>query len=123
MTTIYLVTDGSYSDYHICGVYDTQEKAELAKNILHADEIEEFELNDMPDIPPGMLGWMVNIQRDGIARAFRTGVIQSGGELWPAPEGGMFTYVYARDERYAIKIANERRTQAIALGTWKESRI
>jgi hypothetical protein len=28
---LYLVTDGEYSDYHVCGIYSTPEKAEEAK--------------------------------------------------------------------------------------------
>lgn len=34
---IYVVTDGQYSDYHICGMYSTPEKAELAKKLYAAD--------------------------------------------------------------------------------------
>lgn len=42
---MYLVTDGSHSDYTIMGVFDSQEKAEAFRSHFNHDEIEEFDLN------------------------------------------------------------------------------
>ena len=45
MTTIYVVTEGQYSDYHIVGLYSTIEMATKCKEAVNADDIEEFELD------------------------------------------------------------------------------
>jgi len=48
---IYIVTRGSYSDYHILGVFDDKAKAESVAAFVNADygrpiaEIEEWSLN------------------------------------------------------------------------------
>jgi hypothetical protein len=54
---VYIVTGGTYEDYHICGVYDSLDLAEKARifytNPLHCEiaEIEEWIINKMADNP------------------------------------------------------------------------
>lgn len=51
--TVYVVTEGSYSAYHIIGIYSTKEKAEKVKlyhSTLHEDpDIEEWKMDDIPE--------------------------------------------------------------------------
>lgn len=126
MTTIYLVTTGDYSDYHVLGAYSTKTKAERAQDLYQAYDIEEYELDDMPDAPPGLVYWRVEMDRDGntqhIMRQsapgeppvmdWRPGFGKIGAQPYVA-----FS-VWAKDEAHAIKIANERRTRLIADGEW-----
>lgn len=125
MATMYLVTDGCYSDYRVLGVYDSMELAARAKEIFNADnDVEEHELNAVPDVPPGLLAWRVRIQKDGTAVAQRDSApINADERMVPYSSGspqGMVTSCYATDEKHAVKIANERRIAALAIGTWEE---
>lgn len=47
--TLYVVTEGEYSDYHIVGIYSTKEQAEKIKKyrsgLYEYPDIEEWELN------------------------------------------------------------------------------
>ena len=52
--TVYVVTEGSYSSYHIIGIYSTKEQAEKIKKyhsgLYDHPDIEEWELNgDIPE--------------------------------------------------------------------------
>lgn len=63
---IYAVTNGSYSEYRVEGIYSTREKAEEAHKLYTSDnEIEEYELDAMPDHPPGMLRYFVKMDAAG----------------------------------------------------------
>ena len=51
--TVYVVTEGSYSAYHIIGIYSTKEKAEKVKlyhsTLYECPDIEEWEIDDIPE--------------------------------------------------------------------------
>lgn len=123
MGKVYLVTEGWYSDYHICGVFSSEEKAKEAMALLSDGEMEEFELDPVSPHPPGMTFWFVEMQRDGAACEARRISVSladktaeesaplSGGKSW------RFT-MWARDREHAVKIANERRIQMLASGEW-----
>lgn len=132
MTTIYLVSKGSYSDYHVCGVYSTREKADHAQK-LFGDEagIEVYDLDDVPDAPPGLFRYSVTMSKSG-DRA-RVCLVCVSGDVDPAsvefiPKFHSWSEpceahaadfrVWARDDEHAVKIANEKRTQMIAEGRW-----
>ena len=57
--TIYVLTEGSYSDYHIIGVYSTKELAEKAEFLYPDSEIEEYSLDNVSQYPPNMKAWCV----------------------------------------------------------------
>jgi hypothetical protein len=57
--TIYILTAGDYSDYHIIGVYSTRELAEQAQFLYRDSQIEEYSLDNIPEHPPGMKAWEV----------------------------------------------------------------
>lgn len=123
MSKVYLVTDGDYSDYHVLGVYATTEKAEEAKLLYAADnDIEEYELDAVPDSPPGLVPFVVTITFSGDVRdAYRESADQFSPRWhvanWDRNPCGRF-YMWARDEQHAVKIANEWRAQIAALGLW-----
>lgn len=129
---LYVVTEGDYSDYHICGIYSTPEKAERARALYHADSIEEWEQDAMPDAPEGMTYFAVAMQRDGTTVYVRPRNADAREEeydwcpTWPTRwvngklesiDAVEFT-MFARDEQHAVKIANERRAQLIAENLW-----
>ena len=46
MDKVYIVTEGEYSDYHVCGVFTSREKAEKFRDTFCCnDTIEEYNLN------------------------------------------------------------------------------
>ena len=57
MTKTYVLTEGCYSEYHIVGVYSTQELAQEAQSLYPYSDIEEFDLDNIPEHPPGMKAW------------------------------------------------------------------
>lgn len=123
MSKVYLVTDGYYSDYRVLGVYATMEKAEQAKLLYAADnDIEEYELDVVPDSPPGLVPFVVTITVSGDVRTiYRESADQFSPRWhvanWDGNLNGLF-YMWARDEQHAVKIANEWRAQIAALGLW-----
>jgi hypothetical protein len=131
---VYIVTDGSYSDYHILGVYSTKEKAEDAR-YLYASEnpIEDIELDLIPIVPPGMKRWRVEIFKDGLvdeikriscndddaeAMFHRYWEYSTSKRMDRVNEVYLRVNTWARDEDHAIKIANEKRMILLAAGKW-----
>jgi len=53
---MYVVTAGTYSDYRLCGIYSTREKAEAALEAFVDSRIEELPIDQ--ELPPGMV-WEV----------------------------------------------------------------
>ena len=131
MPTSYIVVTGEYSDYHVCGVYSTRKKANYAAKVYNG-EIITHKIDELPDHPKGMLGYLVRMKKGGAS------VVQLYGaegmenskdghfqdDYTPLPDG---TYnvvkelsitVWARDEQHAVKIVNEKRVQIIAANQW-----
>lgn len=118
---IYAVSNGSYSDYRIEGIYSTKEKAEEAHRLYAADnDIEEYELDAMPEHPPGMLRYYVKMNAAGNAEAKTKDASLMPKWKWsPYGDGESVGFnVWASDETHAIKIANEIRAQLIARNQW-----
>jgi hypothetical protein len=88
MTSIYVLTEGDYSDYHIVGVYSTKELAKEAQSLYEYSQIEEYD-----DITTSQVGPF-----DGtIPREFE--YKSHNGET------AYFVYCWAVDEDHAEKIA------------------
>lgn len=131
---VYIVGDGVYSDYGIRGIFSTKEKAMHAKEFWHTDiDIEEIELDSLPEHPLGCFMFQVLMDRNGCFihpnRGAYSGFPDSGvqrcspDDRWgdsrcTALKDHWVFWVWARDEKHAIKIANERRTALIAAGKW-----
>jgi hypothetical protein len=132
---IYLLSDGDYSDYRIIGAYSTRELAEEAKKRYATDnEIEEMEMDTMPDLPGGLHGWRVEFKNDEIDRVSPYPVTSWYGKSHKAfvsvgqlTRGDRYVYVccLAKDEDEARKIGIDLRPQAliesqtIGRGKWR----
>ena len=112
MKTIYILTEGDYSDYHIVGVYSTEELAKEAQSLYQYSEIEEYSLDNIPEHPPGMTAWHVSI-RDGNLNDLYTYQTNPFNDQIPREneyeyhngETGYFVYCWAVDKEHAQKIA------------------
>lgn len=119
---IYVVTSGIYSDYGIEGVFDDEtmavEYVEWFRPKWDSSwEVEKWELN--PFIPAKRAGhdaWEVRMQKDGTTTYVERSTDPPTEALYYSYEHYMLTVVMARDERHAVKIANDQRAQLIALG-------
>lgn len=136
MTTIYVVTSGSYSDYGIEAMFSTKENADLYIGDRERDgwdgvNVEEYELDaGMDVVRRGIKDYTVDMNRAGE-------VIDEVRESWPSSE--VVDVGYYRDEQWhwrpalidtwkfvirceskeqAIKVANERRTRLLATEQW-----
>ncbi len=121
MTTIYLVTEGCYSDYMVRGAFSTKEKAEYAKKLFAADnDIEEYQLDELPEHPQGMFWYEVRMLINGDVVEATTGDAESTWkhEWCPAWDESVKFGMWAEDEKAAIKVANERRIRLIESEEW-----
>jgi hypothetical protein len=129
---LFMVTDGSYSDYHVCGIYSTQEAAERAKQVFNAhNSIEEIELDAVPASPPGLWRWGLRMEDDGSVpdapyRESCEGVTESikwfPMLVWAGQRPSVYFSVWAEDRKHAIKVANEARIGLKASGQWTTDR-
>lgn len=105
MKTIYVLTEGSYSDYHIIGVYSTKELAQEAKSLHPYSVIEEYALDNIPDHPPGMTAWSVKITDGTIyyCDQFNPFGIEVPREF--EYNNSYCVYCWATDKEHAEKIA------------------
>ena len=124
MSKVYLVTDGDYSDYRVLGAFSSREKAEHAKLLYAANNnIEEYELDAVPESPPGLFAYVVLMEISGdVNRMWQESVVGfkskwHPGDLYGSAPVAWFR-IWARDEQHAVKIANEWRAQIIAMGLW-----
>jgi len=122
---IYVVTSGDYSDYHIDGVFDDPALAELIKNALNNARIEPWELNMMHSkITQGYKFFRVfmdtkgNTPEVGLEKLCREAYNKDVRFLGFGNITHWIFYVWAKDEKHAVKIANERRVQLIAFNQW-----
>jgi hypothetical protein len=129
MKKIFVVTSGCYSDYGINAVFSTRELAEeFIKDFpsRYGDEniIEEYPLDlKLPQPKGNRQGFYIMMLKDGnceyvrkensFHKEFFTGEISYGYD-----NSWMNIYVFANDEQHAIKIANEKRGELIAMDLW-----
>jgi hypothetical protein len=139
--TIYAVSSGDYSDYRVNALFSTREAAESFMATVKDDyynAIEEYEL-DPPTvslIQRGYSVWRVVMRRDGTVEncdrhdpreRYNSDDVPSH-RIWertkaPAYKGrgipdALMASVWARTEKQAVKIVNEKRAQIIASGEW-----
>lgn len=119
MNKVYVVTSGCYSDYGIEAIFSTKEFAEEfinSRSFNIPEEIEEWCIDDkehLDFIKKGLCYYAVELERNGDVASIK----KSDGDV---PYLGnryidLFEfYVTAKNEKHAIKIANERRSMMIA---------
>ena len=104
--TIYILTEGDYSDYHIIGVYSSEELANKAKNLYPCSSIEEYTLDRIVEHPPGMLAWTVVIKNNNLHWCCQISPTYFPKDLH-LPNQSNF-YIWATDKEHAEKIALDR---------------
>jgi hypothetical protein len=136
--SVWAIEQGTYSDYHVVGVFSSKANADLvAKAVNGSDNGEEAKVSKweldpaVSELNAGLSMFYVTMAKDGTTeRVAAAGLVSYyiSGEMsvWkrstaPAYKGTDTTdavncTVWAKDEKHAVKIANEFRTQMIALG-------
>lgn len=142
MKTIYVVTDGEYSDYHVEAIFDDES---LARSFVEATgdnmRIEEYELNPHEhSLRDGYAYYQVKMHRNGDVHSVEktsniTDCKESRSEIewehsWYGTDSRKSEYEYSdldivlsafvmgKSEEHAIKIANEYRAHLIATDEW-----
>lgn len=138
MPKIYLVTSGCYSDYSVDAVFSTRKLAEEFINAIsdNSADIEEYELDPKiaSKIKQGYSVWLVHMLKNGDVEYTNRrdndlyNVTSISQYIWwrtqaPAYKGKgipdlLVSTVWAKTEKQAIKITNEKRTEMIATGKW-----
>lgn len=127
MTTIFIVTSGSYSNYGINAVFTEKKYAEeyvKIFNILNSyDElrIEEYEANPhQEEIKKGRYPFWVQMSKDGEKLSVKISDIHGKDKRisYTYDKSHINIYCYAEDKLHAIKIANEKRIELIAMDLW-----
>jgi hypothetical protein len=117
MATIYIVTDGDYSDYSIYGVFSTEKNAERFRDhCCLTGNIEEWELDLPGPATENKLFWKVFLDDDGNT------LDVDGSISWQFPRPAVINYIrspfgeaqsvwvahcWATDREHAIKIAHD----------------
>ena len=128
MNKIYVVTSGDYSDYGIDAIFTSRELAQAFINAFKKrdyDEfrIEEFELNPYKtEIRKGYFAFFVRMQKDGkcteVYKENSSYGFNGGIDYGFDVNKNMYCHVFAKDDKHAVKITNEKRTELIALDKW-----
>lgn len=122
---VYVVTEGEYSDYTICGVYDSRDKAAAMVAAGHGEKVKEYVLNQGYDLMErGVQLWCVMFRYDSAdimlmyeswTESTPIGTIHEqpptpgADNIWDE-RGHLTITVAARDKEHAAKIAMEKRT-------------
>jgi hypothetical protein len=125
---VWMVADGTYSDWHVEGLFSTEEKAqEYVKEICPSGDVTEEPLDEFDRhvalARRGYKGWAVRIKRDGdvdrVDQQYTMLAPSSNGHAIWIDNEVMHVKLIARSEEGAVKIAGEKRRQAVAEGWWK----
>ena len=141
MKTVYAVNSGTYSDYRIDAVFSSRKLAEEFMAFVKSDDyndIEEFQI-DIPTtnmLKRGYSIWRVHMLVNGdTERIDRTETDKydignaNSHNIWKRTEALAFkgkgipdiltSNVWAKTQKQAVKIVNEKRIQMIASGKFK----
>lgn len=132
MKEVFIVTSGDYSDYHICGVFDSKVLAQkyidsFAEDMFTKYKIEVWDLNPRErELNDGYSCYYVSMNKDGSVEDHVRKTNYDWGTDKPFFRKGkqsFYARLYAKDEAHAIKIMNEKRTIALANNTWGDERF
>jgi len=120
---VYICTSGEYSDYGIDAVFDNKADAdEFCATFGNNYQIEEWPLGSKSLAPArrGLMPYLIRMTIKGevfeITKKTSIYYAENASKKYFSSDGeNIVTSVWARDEKHAVKIANERRTKAIAL--------
>lgn len=122
---VYIVTEGSYSDYHICAVFDNEEDAQFFRDKFHADDIEQWHMNNNDELIRKYDIWLVYMDKKGNTKeafvdntsySFRCAIEK---QTRFDTMHNLYCHVFANSKEEAVKIVNEKRMQLLAEGTWR----
>ena len=138
MTKIWVIEQGSYSDYRVVGVFSSKENAErvlafLKKedDVFDVPEIAEWVLDPhVTELNAGLKPFLVTMSMNGTVEQCKECVssyaLSDSLRVWERTKAdywkgrsiadAVMGSVWAEDAPHAIKIANEFRAQAIAMG-------
>jgi len=123
------VTDGSYSDYHIEAVFSTKALAEEYVRKNDGGTIETYILDERKEIWYGLLVYMdkegnssygdvlINPYLYETEFGFQ-GFDYEGNLMWCVKSAT----ATEEDKKRAVKVANEKRMQILALGLWGDKK-
>jgi hypothetical protein len=132
---VFLVTQGEYSEYSVLGAFDTKEHAqeyidawETPENSAYDNEMEilPMEMNPtLKEVRKGLKAFEVRMRYDGSVIDVEKEETPSGSAIdvnycinYSDKKKFIMVNCFAKDEKHAIKITNEKRTQGIALDKW-----
>jgi hypothetical protein len=127
MKKLYVVTSGEYSDYEISAIFDTKELAEkyidsFSLGYYTEMRIEEYDLNpNKAALKKGHKAYFVRMDKDGNTKEINILDCDYGfddGISYTHDQKLMNVHCFAKDEKHAIKITNEKRIQVLAYDTW-----
>lgn len=141
---VFVVEQGEYSDYRVVGVFSSMENAQLIADAINTSDdgyisggatVAEWSLDPaVNELRQGFAPFVVTMREDGaVEKCARWAVcgyeLTGYVRMWrrtkaPAYRGNpdapdvLSALIWARDEKHAVKIANEHRTRMIATGEW-----
>lgn len=121
---VWIVEQGDYSDRHVVAVFGSEERAGEFKRRFDRPYgecyVTGWELNEYNEVLDGHLRqWLVRMRcSDGaVAEVYESEVLSvHDNEPCLDIRRQFVMRCFARDAEHAVKIVNEKRTQAIALG-------
>lgn len=129
MATVYVITKGSYSDYHICAVALDRENAKrlcklFKSGYVDKPEIEEWDTEKYEDLLAGRIPHYVTFLENGDVYSVHTNIcgveyFETGiSEITCLHNGKgapcLKVMLYAEDKESAVKIAAEKRAKYLA---------
>lgn len=115
---VYVITRGSYSDYHICAVAVDKQHAErlrkLFSNRHEKADIEEYDTDDVQTLATGGARYEVRFDKNGNVSYIHEYMDDYVGCRYLRHNGEFVVIVDAYTEEAAIKIAAEKRAQYLA---------
>lgn len=123
MGKVYVVSSGMYSDYSIDEIFTTRRKAE--EYMLFIPDRDYNEIEEIETDPPavdllkrGYSLWFVTMWGNGhVDNIDKT--LTRYRPHYEQEQDKLLATVWAKSEKHAIKIVNEKRIQMIANGEWK----
>lgn len=125
---IYLVTRGDYSDYEVTAVFTEKKLAEKYINSFKKSNYDEFRIEvyilnpHEEQLKKDYKPYFVRMAKDGKVKDIY--IQESHYNLDNLNikfdiNNNMYISIFAKDEKHAVKIANEKRGQLIALNRWE----
>lgn len=129
LQAVFLVTRGDYSDYRVCAVFTDKKLAQKYidsfKEGRKRFSIENYKLNPFSkELKADYKPYFLRMKKDGTCieiyiKDSSYGFEGEDNDIGFDIHKNMHLSVFAKDEKHAIKIANEKRVQLIAENRWK----